>query len=542
MSLLGRVLNARIPLLLSCLVIGAMLSVALGQDASWDLKNYHLYNAWAALNDRAAHDFAAAGMQSYFNPLADLPYYLLGSGLLKNSPRLLSACQGLWYGLLLFTLFVIARRLAKSQQRTLGWPDLLAVLIGATGTMYVSQAGLSSNEVPLACLILIGLAQLMPLYDAQRPAAIASRVFLAGMCGGLAVGLKPTGIIYPPAIALALLLTLRPTLFAWRLVFVFVAGNALTFALSYGWWGWHLYQLTGNPIFPLFNQIFHSDWVASINGTDSRFRPRNLGQWLFYPFYWIKRAQSIVTEVRFADPRYALTMLALIAIALRPLFAKRRPASAAFAPGATGLLAVFVASAYVAWLVLFSILRYAVPIEALTGLIMLSAIHAFIPARSAEAPRRPYAATAGMATLLLLICALTRYPNWGHTPYTAQPFEVAPEVVEPNSMVLILGGPHAYLAPFFQRSEDIAFVGVTWFTRSAQGYKLHETTKRRIAEHKGPFYVVRRDDAGEDLVLLAQFMDGYRETDCHPIRSPLERDKRGRDDTLGLRLCRVEQG
>lgn len=541
MSWISRVLHARFPLLLSCLVIGATLSIFLGQDASWDLKNYHLYNAWAALHDRAAHDLAAAGMQSYFNPLADLPYYLLGSGPLKNWPRLLSAYQGLWYGLLLFTLFVIARRLAKSQQRAFGWPDLLAVLMGASGTMYVSQAGLSSNEVPLACLVLIGIAQLIPLYDAQQLRANASKVFFAGICSGLAVGLKPTAIIYPPAMALALLLTLRPPLYAWRLVVIFIAGNTLAFALSYGWWGWHLYQLTGNPIFPLFNQVFHSDWVAAASGTDSRFRPQQWGQWLFYPFYWLQKARNVVTESPFSDPRYALAMLALIAIGLRRVFAKGQRVSPEFNPGAVGLLAIFTSCAYIAWLILFAILRYAIPIEALTGLITLSAIHALAPGTSAATRPHRYATTAAMTVILLLVGALTHYPNWGRTPYTTRSFDVTAEAIEPGSMVLVVGGPHAYLAPFFQHPENLDFVGITWFTRSAQGYKFHDMTKRRIVEHKGPFYVIRRDDASDDVLLLAQFLGGYRETDCHPIRSRLERDKYGREDALGLQLCRVER-
>ncbi len=39
-------------LLVLCLIVGGTVSVLLGQDANWDLKNYHLYNPFAFLNDR----------------------------------------------------------------------------------------------------------------------------------------------------------------------------------------------------------------------------------------------------------------------------------------------------------------------------------------------------------------------------------------------------------------------------------------------------------------------------------------------------------
>ncbi|KTF40250.1 hypothetical protein [Xanthomonas translucens] len=33
-------------------LLGALLSLLLGQDANWDLRNYHLYNGYAALHGR----------------------------------------------------------------------------------------------------------------------------------------------------------------------------------------------------------------------------------------------------------------------------------------------------------------------------------------------------------------------------------------------------------------------------------------------------------------------------------------------------------
>jgi hypothetical protein len=43
-------------------------AVALGQDTNWDLRNYHLYNGYAALTGRLDRDIAPAQIQTYLNP------------------------------------------------------------------------------------------------------------------------------------------------------------------------------------------------------------------------------------------------------------------------------------------------------------------------------------------------------------------------------------------------------------------------------------------------------------------------------------------
>src|SRR5207244_919974 len=58
-----------------------LLALALGQDDNWDLKNYHLYNAYALLNGRLGVDLAPGQWQSYFNPTLDLVYYGLMAAL-----------------------------------------------------------------------------------------------------------------------------------------------------------------------------------------------------------------------------------------------------------------------------------------------------------------------------------------------------------------------------------------------------------------------------------------------------------------------------
>jgi len=49
----------------------------LGQDRNFDLANYHLYNGFSFLNNKLSIDIAAAGVQTYLNPLLDVFFYYL---------------------------------------------------------------------------------------------------------------------------------------------------------------------------------------------------------------------------------------------------------------------------------------------------------------------------------------------------------------------------------------------------------------------------------------------------------------------------------
>ncbi|MDG2539972.1 hypothetical protein P5Y53_20015 [Dyella jiangningensis] len=520
-----------------CLGFGAALSVALGQDISWDTKNYHLYNAWAFLHGRGAQDITAAGMQSYFNPLADLPYLALAQGPLHAWPRTLAALQGLWFGALVFLVLKIAKHLAQRQGRRFGMVDVCAALIGVTGSMAVSQAGSTTNEIQLAVLMLLGIYALMPLLAPSAVRQPGLRAWLAGLCCGLAAGLKPTAAVYPPAMALSLLITMGiGSRLAWKATTLYAMGVALAFLATYGAWGWHLYQSTGNPLFPLFNQIFQSPLTAMAGGTDGRFRPHDLAHWLFYPFFWIKRQQWLVTEAPFADPRYAVAMLALAALLVARWKARDDRAQGSHA--AASFLAIFFFVGYVLWLVLFSILRYAIPLEALTGLLLLAGFHAWKP-DTWRVPTR--GASLSMTALLLLVLGTTSYPNWWRGGYARHVFEVEAPTIEPNSLVILAGSPDAYLAPMLGDTPGVSFVGLTWFTAASRGYGLWDITRQRLGSHVGPMYVVRRDDPenANELALLRELLPQRHATDCQAIRSNLETGRRGKSYAAGLSLCRL---
>src|SRR5512145_311444 len=63
-------------LFIGYVLLGAALSWTLGQDVNWDLRNYHFYNPYQLIDGRFDRDFQVAGLQTFFNPALDLPFYV----------------------------------------------------------------------------------------------------------------------------------------------------------------------------------------------------------------------------------------------------------------------------------------------------------------------------------------------------------------------------------------------------------------------------------------------------------------------------------
>jgi hypothetical protein len=513
------------------LVLAAGISVWRGQDAAWDLKNYHLYNAWAFLHGRLDIDLAPASLQSYFNPLPDLPYFWLGSGMLAHAPRLLAAVQGLWYGGLVFILCRIVRRFAEQGRRSMQWTDIGVVFIGATGTMTLSQAGVSTNEVPLALLVLGGYLIAMPA--AVRVKGGAARALIAGLVCGLAAGLKPTAVVYAPALGFSLWAAHGFRQRGLILMLMLGAASAVGFVVAYGAWGYMLWRLTGNPIFPMFNQVFHSTWMPLTGSTDRQFMPRSVLQALFYPFWWLQK-NSTQGGNRFADARYALAMIALLASAAIAMVSRVDRTS----HPARRMLFAFLSCAYVLWLTLYSILRYAVPIEAMTGLAMLAAAQL---AAERFGRARPRIIPISMAACLVVILATTHYTDWGHAPYADSSFAVAPPAVPDDSLIIILSSPNAYVVPFIPNIDSARVVSLTWLNIVGAGHGFADRVASAIRTQHGPAFVILRDDADRERAQLAELVPGYVLIDCRPIISGLEFTRRHRDDSENLRMCRLQR-
>ncbi len=451
----------------ACCLIGPSLSVLMGQDANWDLLNYHLYNGAALLRGRFEQDLLAAGMQSYLNPVLDAVYAGLALGPWHSRPRLLAAATGLWFAAALY----FAARLAGLLYPGRSAPVLAGTLLGVSGVAVVSQVGTTTGELPAGAIMLGGLFVLLRGSVAGAPAAL--RLGLAGLLFGLAAGLKLTAAAYAPAACLAVASLHRPGRMAAACA-LFAGGWLAGFAAADGWWALQLYHRFGSPVFPLFNGVFRSPWYPPAGVIDDRFFPRGLLQWLFYPLYWIGGA-ALPSDLPFRDPRGAV-VLCLGLIAALPW-----PGRPTLTPVQRAVL-VFLAAGYAAWLASSSILRYAVVIEVMAGLA--------IPLLLARLLRGQ--ALAGALVLAVgLVLPATRYPATFRVSYGAETVRADVDWVEPGMLiVLTFRGPAAHIVPLMPDQAGIAVINVGDTVLEARGWPLHDAMVRRIRDHPGRIAVV----------------------------------------------------
>lgn len=520
-------MHARLePLLLALAIVAAGLaSLAAGQDANWDLLNYHLYNPWAWLTGRYGFDLAPAQLQTYHNPLLDVPFHLMVAH--GWPPRAIAFVLAIPAGVTAYVLYRIATlHFGGLAQPWAATAVVAAVAIGVTGPNARSMLGTTMNEWPGTALLAIALFLLLRglVHGAPGWRALAA----AGLLAGAASGLKLTAATYAVGLAVALLAVRGPRR-GIGATFVFGAATLAGIAITLGPWMAKMHALTGNPLFPYYNALFTSPWLPADWQFFKAFGPRSFAQWLTLPFDLLRPPQYYVSEQRYRDARVpvlaALALVALLAPLGFRLAGRRRPASGiAVGPGvraAYAYLAVYVAVSFALWAWLHAIHRYLLALEVLTGIALVALVlHLTTPRWK----------TAALVALALAVIATTRVPSWWRVPFGEDFVRVEAPPVAPGTLVLVVGGPMAYVLPSL--SPDARYVGIANnLVPLGADYPLHRTIRSQIDAHRGPLasLSIAREDPG---AALASY--GLRRTGpCATVRSNLSRQ--------ALELCAVER-
>jgi hypothetical protein len=327
---------------------------------------------------------------------------------------------------------------------------------------------------------------------------------------GLAMGLKLTAGIYVPSMAVVVFSLAQ----GWRnkIRSLVIYGCCLLGVLVavYGPWGWKLYELTGNPFFPFFNAIFHSDWMASINFRDARFLPRSWLQWLFYPFYWTAVQSNLVSEVPFRDVRLAVAYLFLAGYAAVAL--TRKDLRASLLTGkyrSIHVLALFLTLSYIAWMHQFSILRYLVAAECLAGIFIIVGLMAVARGLGRRAAWLPALCVVSIAGFIM---GYTVHPNWGRAPVGTDIFAVQAPVFEDGALLIFGDQNMSFLAPTLAgagRGLQFMTIPRAFYAGARQGdyglkYELGRRMRAKVAGNAKSFYVLFwRSSAPPELSMAA---------------------------------------
>jgi len=479
-------------LFLALSVIGwSLFVISLGKDTSWDFRNYHWYIPYALLNDRLGLDVAVAHQASYYNPLLDVPFYLLAT---HTTSWFALGVLGAVQGANSIPLYIIARQSLRTPEPLLG--AALLTLLGMTGALTLSLLGTTYYDNVMSVFWLSALAILVAKRETLARGSLVQTAILtavAGFLAGSAMGLKlpetPFAVGFAGAV---LLLGGSWKHLATRLVAGGIGGLA-GFALFAAYWMLKMDTLTGNPLFPYFNEYFKSPLALPAAYRDMRFLPQGFWNTVLLPYRFTLN-WAIADDLPFRDMRvglaYAMTIVAIVFSAVR--FTAK---DAFFSPSATRVIFAYAATAFAAWISMFAIYRYIVGLEML-GPIVIAAGVGLLPL-----PFRPRLIALGALFLAVLVYAradyLERVPLGD--PYVQADIGTFPH--PDNTLVLMTGNsPLGFLAPLIPHQIPILRID-GWMMQPNDGTLL---TKKMRGKVKA--YVKRK----ADIYLLADHYDMVR--------------------------------
>jgi hypothetical protein len=265
------------------------------------------------------------------------------------------------------------------------------------------------------------------------------------------------------------------------------AGGLLGFAIFEGFWMAEMLRLTGNPIFPYFNQYFHSPLALAAPYRDLRFIPHSLEHQLFFPLLF-SIDWRVADDLPFRDIRVGVAYVVLIATVPVWLVARRRESRLVDRDVAAALFA-FAAVSYAIWLKVFAIYRYIVILEMLSPLLIAAAVGLWPLSRRAR--------ILIAAAILLWVQASSRPMQPGRAPAT-DPYVQAsiPPIPHPGHTMILMTGeaPLGYLVPSLPQTIPVLRID-GWLIQPQDGSRLTAEARRRVDSFSGDLFVIA--DAGE---------------------------------------------
>ncbi len=364
------------------MAIAGFLSVRMGQDANWDLQNYHYYIGWAWWNDHRGYttDIAAAQLQTYHNPLLDLPFFLMVDH--GWNPRAIAFALAVPAGIGAYFAIKLIRLLfcdLVPPERRLA--SLCATAVGLTAAMGRGVLGTTMNEWPGAALTMAALYVIVrPLVrNPGAPIPIATLI-AAGVLMGVANGAKLTYGVYAVGLCAAVLWRgpiRRPYIGrAWKEAIVYGVAVLAGTAATAGAWMLALWTQFRNPIFPYGNIWIKSPWWGVYEAMGRPYGPHTLVEWLAFPFTLVAPPEFYVSETHYVDARltvlYGLALLAGCAYLVQRLARRGNMAGTTAGPPAGNgeawrVIGLFFVVSFLLWTAQSSILRYLVPLMILSG-------------------------------------------------------------------------------------------------------------------------------------------------------------------------------
>lgn len=492
-------------------VIGIIVTLIVGQDQNWDLLNYHFYNPYIFLHGLENKNIAPAQIQTYINPLLDIPSYVLITSLKPIiAGSILGAIQGLnlWfiYEISLVILFSIFR---SQTYKTYLFAFTIAV-VSFFGAVNLGEIGGTNADNIISLPILLSLFLLLLLVSKTNNWVNNNTSlvrFIAYGIAGFAIGLKLT--VAPFAVALLLVETVHYVNFKKfiKSLLVNISSLCAGFIASYGYWAYFLYEHFKNPFFPYFNKIFHSSYYPIRNYYGNQYYPHGIFQTIFFPLYFVYR-----------DPRLGILCILMFYLALilcLSHFVKAIP-KPKINREITALL-LFILGGYILWLRIFSVYRYIVILEFLSFVAIVATLKIIVQSSKLTI----FVASVMIIPLLLLTVPM----HYGRIPWQASWFgvKIPTNYITKDSTVLMTGiQAESFLIPFFPdsvnfvRTQGDVYGGELPFPETTAYKSLASSDILKEKQRGSAFFAIETSDQA-DLAPVQIKKYGLKIVSCRPI-------------------------
>jgi hypothetical protein len=492
----ARSLTAREYLFLALTVLfWAAFVIVLGKDTSWDFRNYHWYAPYALLNHRMGMDVAVAHQASYYNPYLDVPFYWLAT---HTRSWIALGALGAVQGATVVPLYLIARSILTVPDTKLTAGAL--ALLGQAGALTLTEFGTTYYDNVMALFILTGIAIVIVCRDALRDGPLARTAWIAGGAGlvtGMAMGLKLPELPFCIGFAAALLaLGGSGRHLAVRLA-AGGAGGIIGCAIFSAPWMLYMWHLTGNPLFPYFNDYWHSPLALNAPYRDLRFVPTHFWRALLFPILF-SIDWHVADDLGFQDIRVGLAYLLVIPAALIWLL-RRESRDPLTAKDGTLPLFAFAAMSYFVWLRMFGIYRYIILLEMLGPTLIFAAIGLL--------PLSPRAKAIALGAACFAILVTARSDFLERAPVDDPYVQVAlPPIPRPDHTMVVMTGdaPMGFIAAELPPQIPVLRID-GWMVQPRDGTLITRQMMRRVDRHLA---------GGGDLYLIADATDMDRARDA----------------------------
>ncbi len=433
----------------------------------WDTLAYHLYAGFSALHDRFGQDYFAAGPQSYFNPYAYVPFYLLATSGLPAlaATSILAVVQSAILWLTYEIAVAVAPSEIPAQRAAIG---LCAVLLAFANPILIAELGSSYCDITTAGVVLAGWLLLVR--------AVRSPGVVGIVCAGLLLGAVSALKLSNAASALSAfaLLLFLPT--SWRARVRFAVAFALALGIGFlivaAPWSIRLERHFGNPLFPLLNGVFRSPHYTAGPMLDYRFIPYSLAGALWRPFAIETPVAMLDDEFPSPDLRYAALLILAVLVLLRLIWQRaRNPRSVdgtSARSAATRMLAALGCGFLVDWVLWLRMAangRYFIAMACVAAVLVVALVFRLLVGWPRVRNYLIGAILCVQAAQLVLGAAYRVHVPWSEGPWFD--ISVPKSLTKAPSLYFLYGNPsNSFLAPFLAPGSGFVNIGGAYDLRA----------------------------------------------------------------------------